>query len=163
MIRDPGFPRRQGADGGFTLVEVLVALLIVGLIGAVASLRAGISPVVAVEDESNRLGQTIESALDRSRLARTPIVWRGGPDQYALTILEGGNERTIARRELDTQVKITSVWSEGALQNPPYELVLSGRDPRLFRIRLGGEQSTLFELRSTLLGRVELVWASEIK
>lgn len=163
MIRYPGYLRRLGADGGFTLVEVLVALLIVGLIGAVASLRAGTSPVVAVEDESNRLGQTIESALDRSRLARTPIVWRAGPDRYALTILEGRNERIIAQRELETQVKIASVWSEGALQSPPYELVLSGRDPRLFRIQLNSEQGTLFELRSTLLGRVELVRASEIE
>jgi type II secretion system protein H len=99
VIQCPGYPRRQAA-GGFTLVEVLVALLIVGLIGAVASLRAGINPVVAVEDESNRLAQTIESALDRSRLARTPIVWRAGTDQYVLAIREGGNERTIARREL---------------------------------------------------------------
>jgi prepilin-type N-terminal cleavage/methylation domain-containing protein len=162
VIQCPGYPRRQAA-GGFTLVEVLVALLIVGLIGAVASLRAGINPVVAVEDESNRLAQTIESALDRSRLARTPIVWRAGTDQYVLTIREGGNERTIARRDLGTQVTITSVWSEGSLLNPPYELLLSGRDPRLFRIRLGSEQSALFELRSTLLGRIELVRASEFK
>lgn len=163
MIGYPGYPRRQGADGGFTLVEVLVALLIVGLIGAVASMRAGISPVVAIEDESNRLRQTIESALDRSRLARAPVVWRAGADRYAFTIREGGSERTIAQRELGTPVTITSVWSEGSLQNPPYELVLSGRDPRLFRIRLGSDQSALFELRSTLLGRVELVPASEFK
>lgn len=162
MIRYPGYPRRHAA-GGFTLVEVLVALLIVGLIGAIASLRAGINPVVAAEDESNRLAQTIESALDRSRLARTSVVWRARTDQYVISIREGGSERTIAKRELGTQIAITSVWSEGSMQNPPYELLLSGRDPRLFRIRLGTDQSTLFELRSTLLGRVELVRASEIK
>ena len=162
MIRQPKIPRDQ-ADGGFTLIAVLVALLIVGLIAAIASMRAGISPVVVIEDESNRLRHTIESALDRSRLARTPVVWRAGPNTYALTIREGESERTIAHRELDAPVTIASVWNEGSMQKLPYELVLSGRDPRLFRIQLGDGQSTHFELRSTLLGRVELVRASQIK
>ncbi len=162
MIRQPKIHRDQ-ADGGFTLIEVLVALLIVGLIGAIASMRGGISPVVAVEDESNRLRKTIESALDRSRLARTPVVWRASPTKYELTIREAGSERTIAHRELDAQITITSVWKEGSMQKLPYELVLSGRDPHLFRIQLGNGQNIHFELRSTLLGRVELVRASQIE
>ena len=146
---------RHARRAGFTLVEVLVVLLIVGLIGAVASLRASMSPVAESDDEGNRLRQMLESGFDRSRLARAPVVWQAGADHYVLTVREGGAERQIARRELRSPVRILKVWQEGALQTPPYELMLSGRDPGLFRILLGTEQSAL-ELRSTLLGRIEM-------
>lgn len=163
MIRFSASIDHQTTDSGFTLVEVLVALLIVGVIGAAASLRVGTNPIAIAEDESNRLRQTIESALDRSRLARAPVVWRADPDRYALTMLELGNERPIAQRELATQVMIVSVRNEGYSQQPPYELVLSGRDPGLFRIRIGSENGALFELRSTLLGKVDVVRATDIE
>lgn len=142
---------------GFTLIEVLVVLFIIGLMAALVGLRSGLSSTTMLEDESSRLQQALESGIDRSRLTRAPVVWQASQGGYGLTIREDGVDRQIAKHELATPVRILSVWREGIPLSPPYELALSGRNPGLFRIRLGAEQSPSFELRSTLLGRVELV------
>ena len=149
--------RSSRSEGtGFTLVEVLVVLFIIGLMAALVGLRTGLSSATVLEDESSRLQQTLESAIDHSRLTRAPVLWQASQGGYELKIREDGVDRQIARHELATTVRILSVWREGALQSPPYELALSGRNPGLFRINLGAEQAPPVELRSTLLGRVEL-------
>jgi hypothetical protein len=135
----------------------MVVLFIVGLTATLVGLRTGLSSTTVLEDEGHRLQQTLESAIDRSRLTRAPVLWQAGQGGYGLTIREEGMDRQIAKHELATTVRILAVWREGVLQSPPYELALSGRNPGLFRIRLGAEQSPPFELRSTLLGRVELM------
>lgn len=158
-------PRRwwnsRAASTGFTLIEVMVVLVIIGLVATLVGLRSGLSSATVLEDESSRLQQTLESGIDHSRLTRAPVLWRAAQGGYELTIREEGMDRQIAKHELAIPVRILSVWREGVLQSPPYELALSGRSPGLFRIRLGAEQSSPFELRSTLLGRVELVRGKE--
>jgi prepilin-type N-terminal cleavage/methylation domain-containing protein len=142
---------------GFTLVEVLVVLVIVGLLVALVSLRIGVNSITVLEDESNRLQQLLESGIDRSRLTRAPLSWHAGPDGYSLTVREAGSDRLIEKHDLAMPVKIIGVWREGTLQSPPYELALSARNPGLFSVRLGAEGAGAFELRSTLLGRIDLV------
>ena len=142
---------------GFTLVEVLVVLFIVGLMASLVGLRTGLSPATVLEDESTRLQQTLESGIDRSRLTRAPVLWQASADGYRLSIREHGTDRLIATHDLATPVRILSVWREGVLLSPPYEFSLSERSPGLFRIRLGADQSPPVELRSTLLGRVDRV------
>lgn len=154
--------RRAGTDGtagdGFTLIEVLIVLFIVGLMSAMLGLRIGLNPGTVLEDEGVRLQQTLESALERARLSsRTQVLWQAGPGGYALSLREEGTERTLQKHDLAKPVTILAVWREGALQLPPYELALSARSPGLYRIRLGADQSRPLELRSTLLGRIELV------
>ncbi len=147
----------RGSDG-FTLIEVLVVLFIVGLMSALVGLRIGLNPGTLLEDEGNRLQQTLESGVDRARLSsRAHVLWKGSQGGYVLTLREDGTERPLMKHDFANPVTILSVWREGALQSPPYELALSGRSPGLYRIRLGSEQSRPLELRSTLLGRVELV------
>lgn len=153
----PRSPSRTPGEVGFTLVEILVVLFIVGLMASLAGLRAGLNPRAVLEDESTRLQQTLESGLDRSRLTRTPVLWQASQGGYALTVREEGMDRQVSQHDLATKVKILAVWRDGIPQTPPYELALSGRNPGLFRIKLGTEQAGPFELRSTLPGRVELV------
>lgn len=148
---------------GFTLIEVMVVLFIIGLMAALVGLRTGLSSAAVLEDESSRLQQTLESGIDRSRLTRAPVLWQASQGGYGLTIREDGVDRQIAKHELATPVRILSVWREGVPQSPPYELALSGRNPGLFRISLGAEQAPPVELRSTLLGRVELVRGKETR
>jgi general secretion pathway protein H len=150
---------RRGRDG-FTLIEVLIVLFIVGLMSALVGLRIGLNPGTVLEDECSRLQQALESGLDRARLSsRAQVLWKAGPRGYALTLREEGADRPLLKHELANPVTILAVWREGALQSPPYELALSARNPGLYRIRLGAEQSRPLELRSTLLGRVEVLRA----
>ena len=161
MINSPRFPNCHAPECGFTLIEVLIVLLIVALAGAVMSLQTGISPQATLEDESDRLLQTLELGLDRSRLVRRPVVFRASSDRYILEVREAGVERQIFQRELGREVRLQSIWIEGELQRPPYELLLSGRDPGFFRIRIGSERGGFVELRSTLLGRMEKTRGAE--
>lgn len=160
--RPPRLPCRPGtaekASDGFTLIEVLVVLFIVGLMSALVGLRIGLNPGTVLEDEGSRLQQALETGTDRARLSsRAQVLWKAGSNGYVLTLREEGAERPLLKHELPNPVTILAVWREGALQSPPYELALSARNPGLYRIRLGAEQSRPLELRSTLLGRVELL------
>jgi prepilin-type N-terminal cleavage/methylation domain-containing protein len=156
LTHQPGTVRR-GCDG-FTLIEVLIVLFIVGLMSALVGLRIGLNPATVLEDEGMRLQQTLESALDRTRLSsRAQLLWQAGPGGYALFLREEGADRPLLKHELANPVTILAVWREGVRLAPPYELSLSARSPGLYRIRLGAEQSRPLELRSSLLGRVELV------
>ena len=157
--RNRKLARQAGkACDGFTLIEVLIVFFIVGLMSAMLGLRIGLNPGTVLDDEGIRLQQTLESALERARLSsRAQVLWQAGPGGYALSLREEGGERPLQKHELANPVTILAVWREGALLSPPYELALSARSPGLYRIRLGADQSRPLELRSTLLGRVELV------
>lgn len=158
-MSEPGSrrPWLHARGAGFTLVEVLVVLLIVGLAATLVGLSGGPNPATMLEDEAERLRHALEGGFDRSRISRTNVAWRAVSDGYSLDIGDGAAGGRIAMRELKAPVRIVAVWREGVLQEPPYDIPLSGRSPGLFRIRLGGEEGMVFDLQSTLLGRIERV------
>lgn len=149
----PGHTCPEGQ--GFTLVEVMVVIVLVGIAAAVARFNLSISIAGVLDDEADRLRHSLDSGFDRSRVVAGRVIWTANAGSYQVR-LEGENGATTAlRRRLPTAIRIAAVKVDGANLEEPFQLVLSGRRPELFRVRLEAEDGAYIELRSNPIGRVE--------
>ena len=72
----PSGGSRAAAQGGFTLLELLVVLSIVALATAGAGLAMRDSGQTQLEREAARLAALLESARAQSRAGGLPVRWR---------------------------------------------------------------------------------------
>src|SRR5262245_26357933 len=63
------------AERGYTLVEVLVVLVILGIAAALAQVRLWRSPAQALDDEAHRLAQVLELARDEAMTQGCTVAW----------------------------------------------------------------------------------------
>ena len=91
---------RRGA-AGFTLIEVLVVVIVVGLGAALITLRLSNDNGAALRQESERLRSTLEYAAQLAQWRREPLAWEGDADGYRFSRAdENGEWREIADPEL---------------------------------------------------------------
>jgi general secretion pathway protein H len=64
------------AQGGFTLLEMLVVLVIAGLLVSLASLQLTRNPRTDLNEEAQRLALLFESAGDEAQVRARPIAWQ---------------------------------------------------------------------------------------
>ncbi|WP_442793653.1 GspH/FimT family pseudopilin [Paraburkholderia sp. ZP32-5] len=69
----PSHGRRQA---GFTLLEMMVVMLIVGLLVAVVSLAPARNRRTDLSEEAQRLASLLESAGDEAEVRSVPIAWQ---------------------------------------------------------------------------------------
>ncbi|WP_018748225.1 GspH/FimT family pseudopilin [Chitiniphilus shinanonensis] len=80
--------RRQA---GFTLIEILVALGVIGIILGMALLRFDLSDGQTVEREGKRLALLFESARDEAITGGRAIAWSSDGDGYQFWTLDDRN------------------------------------------------------------------------
>lgn len=73
--------RRHG--GGFTLIEVVVALALAATVASLALLAAAPGDAALVEREARRLAALFELALAEARASGRPIAWSREANGYA--------------------------------------------------------------------------------
>jgi len=73
----PEAPRRAKVrpQGGFTLLEMLVVLVIAGLLVSLASVKLTRNPRTDLNEEAQRLALLFESAGDEAQVRARPIAW----------------------------------------------------------------------------------------
>ena len=69
---------------GFTLVEVLAVLAIIGLIVALAQVRFARSPAQTLDDEARRLAFVLEAARDEAMMQGCTIAWKSSGGSYGI-------------------------------------------------------------------------------
>lgn len=79
-FRLPPAPAQRVA--GFTLLEMLVVLVIVGIIAGVASLSLTRNPRTDLREEGQRLALLFESADDEAQVRGHPLVWEANTQGY---------------------------------------------------------------------------------
>lgn len=115
--------RRQRALGGFTLLEMLVALVIIGV--AVSTVVIVLQPDhrAAVQEEAKRLAALLELASEEATLMGTPMAWvglAGGYEFQARELTERGPDWGVVRgddllhpRSLPAGIYILNIQADG--------------------------------------------------
>lgn len=113
----PGDPRSRG----FTLVEILVAALLVGIAVAFVAVNLRSDDRAALREEAARLALGLEQAQDEVVMTGTTLAWRGAHAGYqylrrgadgSWTALDGDN--AYAPRRLAEPVRLLDVEVGGA-------------------------------------------------
>jgi general secretion pathway protein H len=83
-ISVPGICRNRGQSpiSGFTLLELLVVLLVMGLFAGLVGAIAQPDARTHLRAEAERLAQSLELAAEESRLTGKPVAWTADAAQY---------------------------------------------------------------------------------
>ena len=117
----PSGGSRAAAQGGFTLLELLVVLSIVALATAGAGLAMRDSGQTQLEREAARLAALLESARAQSRAGGLPVRWRSLPQGFRFEGLPPSAQAALPNQWLDAG---TTVRGQAAvLQLGPEPLI----------------------------------------
>ena len=133
---------RNGARG-YTLVEILAVLVIVGIVVALASVQYARSPAQTLEEEARRLALVLELARDEAMTRGCTLAWTARGDGHRLECRRGqaasaADDGLYAKRPWHGTVALERVSVAGVPVsrdapllftpsgiNAPFELVLS--------------------------------------
>ncbi len=159
------------AQQGFTLLELMVVLVIIGVILSFVSLSpGGDSRAEQMQREAQRLVALLGMASEEAVLRSEQLAVRFGENEYEFLILRGGlwqtldDDEILRLRELPKGIELRLELDE----NPPPGLsaedaeapqvfLLSSGEMTPFALTLSARESEhRFQIRASLLGRLEL-------
>lgn len=149
---------------GFTLIEMLVVLVIIGILSTAVALSINPGPRRLLDAEAARLASLLESANAEALAGQRRLAWTvhdhdGGYDfllaDDALTTtprwLPVGMDDHFRSRRLDDEVRISHVEVDGRALAAGELLIFRRGDPPLFRIILSAGKGQA-AATSTVLG-----------
>ncbi|AZN36046.1 type II secretion system minor pseudopilin GspH [Iodobacter ciconiae] len=147
---------------GFTLIEILVVLSIIGIIMGLAVVRLDLSDGQRVEREASRLASLFESARDEAITSGQTIAWSSDGQGYQFWLQDAQNNwQSIAAHDLLNPRVLEEVQVEGFTVNLREQrlgerLVFEPSGVNVpFSLRLRLNNSRL-ELVGDVMGRVEV-------
>ena len=128
-------PRRPTAARGFTLLEMLVALMVIGIVTALAALALPPSQNAQVEREAQRLAALFDAARQRAAEQGVPLAWVAGPRGYAFVQRTQQGWEPVESDLLRTR---SWPWSGGGLADSPDWITAIGGFPRSAAFSVNG-------------------------
>lgn len=108
-----GRPRPGHADAGFTLIEILVVVLLIGILYGLAVFTVGDRQYTETRESARRLHATLRLAMDESVIRGRPLALTLDDNGYAFAMLgdDGDwqpldNERGLGRHRLAPVVRL---------------------------------------------------------
>ena len=123
----------SGTSRGFTLVELLVVMVIIGLTLGMATLNAIPSPRQDLEKEAHRLALLLQLARDEAIVRNRLVAFEANGDRYRFMVRGDAGWEPVTRDDL---------LRERGFKNPPLQLVLEPAgtgNPEMLRITFGRE------------------------
>ncbi|WP_345531426.1 GspH/FimT family pseudopilin [Viridibacterium curvum] len=106
LLPSPGVPSRHRRANGFTLIELMVVMVIVGIAASLAAVNLGVLDRQSANDELQRLQYVLQFASERAAVRGTPIQVEFLPGSYRFSKLDTGGKwqllfqpRELAERE----------------------------------------------------------------
>jgi general secretion pathway protein H len=75
---------------GFTLLEMLIVVVIVGVVMGMVAVNAQPSPRTQLEHQAQRLILLLQTAHEEARLRSQPVVWEASLQQYRFVVRDNG-------------------------------------------------------------------------
>ena len=159
------------AARGFTLLELMVVLVIIGIILTFVTLNAGGDKrAVQMQREAQRLAALMELASDEAVMRSEQLAVRFGESDYEFMVLQGDEwlplveDPTLRRRSLPEGMELRLELEENQPEQlkaeesemPQVFLLSSGEMTPFILTFLAPETEQKFLLKASLLGRLEL-------
>lgn len=125
--------RARGSSTGFTLVELLVVMVIIGITLGLATLNAIPSPRQDLENEAKRIALLLQLARDEAIVRNRLVAFEANGERYRFMVRGDTGWVPVTRDDL---------LRERSFKNPPLRLLLepSGTSgPDMLRITFGRE------------------------
>ncbi len=154
--------------GGFTLIEIVVVLFIVGMLSTLAVVSLSPSSTMAAEREARQLVALLELASVEARASGRTIAWSAEPIGYSFWVqAEGGEWKPFPEtspyrhRMLEAGSEITRVSADSRAVASSERVYLTpyGLRPQI-EVTIRNEDSQIV-LRGSVLGQMEIERASE--
>lgn len=145
-------------QAGFTLIELMVVLVIIGIASAAVGLSIRPDPLQSLRKDAERLAQLLQVAQAEARADGRPITWRANAKGFAFSRPEDGGPGVDEFRN-DSQLR-PRTWETPSVQvsiEPNQRLVLNAEwiSPPL-RVQLSDGQHRL-SVERTAAGQVRVV------
>jgi general secretion pathway protein H len=76
-------PHRRRSAGGYTLIELLIVMVVIGIMLGLVSLSIVPDPQAKLRRDAERLETLFALAAEEAQLTSVPIAWRGDENGYA--------------------------------------------------------------------------------